>query len=497
MQLNKKYILSKDFTAKDISVGPLDDMPEKVIQFGEGNFLRAFVDWQLNELNTKGLFNGKVVLVQPLASGMVNTINEQDGLYTLLLRGLKNGEQIEKTEIITSISRGLNPYADWNGFLLCAANPDLRYVVSNTTEAGIAYNKSAFPIDECPATFPAKVTAFLYERFKIFSGDKNKGMIFLACELIENNGSTLKKYVIQHAQDWNLGAEFINWIEQDNYFCNTLVDRIVPGYPKDEIEDITKKLGYEDKVIVAAEIFHLWVIQGDDKIKDELPFAKAGLNVVWTNDIQQYRTLKVRILNGAHTTLTIPSFLAGNNTVKESVDDSIAGKFVHEAIFSEILPVLNFPDEMKIAFAKNIIERFQNPFIKHYLLSISLNSVSKYKVRVLPTLLEYVKANNRLPKVLTFSLAALILFYKNQYSTVDKIQLREYQINDDPDVISFFKGLGNEKDCRTIITKTLSNVSFWGTDLNQVDKMTDKVIAYYKSISIVGMREAITELLKQ
>jgi tagaturonate reductase len=496
MQLNKKYISSNNLTTKNISVGPLEDMPEKVIQFGEGNFLRAFVDWQFNEANTKGLFNGKIVLVQPLAQGMVYTINQQDGLYTLLLRGLQNGKQIEKTEIITSISRGLNPYEDWKGFLECAANPDLRYIVSNTTEAGIAYTKLPFP-EECPATFPAKVTAFLYERFKKFNGDANKGMIILACELIENNGSTLKKYVLQHAEDWKLDANFINWIEKENYFCNTLVDRIVPGYPKDEIDEITQKLGYEDKVIVAAEIFHLWVIQGDERIKDELPFAKAGLNVVWTDDIQQYRTLKVRILNGAHTTLTIPSFLAGNNTVKESVDDNILGKFIDEGIFNEIVPVLNFPEQMKVEFAKNIIERFQNPFMKHYLLSIALNTVSKYKVRVLPTLLEYHKTFNHLPKVLTFSLAALIIFYKNKYSNLNRIELREYPINDDASVVDFFNELGNETDCRTIIKKTLSNVDFWDTDLTQIEGLTEKVIEFYKSISLIGMRDAIIEILKK
>jgi tagaturonate reductase len=273
------------------------------------------------------------------------------------------------------------------------------------------------------------------------------------------------------------------------------VDRIVPGFPKDEIEEITLKLGYEDKVIVAAEIFYLWVIQGDEKIKDELPFAKAGLNVVWTNDIQQYRTLKVRILNGAHTTFTIPSFLAGNNTVKESFDDSTTGQFINEGIFNEILPVLNFPDEMKVEFAKNTIERFQNPFTKHYLLSISLNSVSKYKVRVLPTLLEYHKIYNRLPKILTFSLAALIIFYKNKYSNLDKLELREYQVNDDPDVINFFKDLSNETDYRAVIKKTLSNVSFWDSDLNQIKGLTEKVVEFYKSISIAGMRNAIMEIL--
>ena len=472
-------------------------MPEKVIQFGEGNFLRAFVDWQFNELNKNGLFNGKIVVVQPLPDGMIETINEQDGLYTLLLRGLNCGKSVEKTEIITSINRGINPYLDWRGFLKCAANTNLRYVVSNTTEAGIAYIKSSFPRDECPSTFPAKVTAFLYERFKLFNGETGKGMIFLPCELINNNGSTLKEYVFKHAEDWNLGAGFKNWMEKENYFCNTLVDRIVPGYPKDEHDKITDRLGYEDKIIVAAELFHLWVIQGDENIKDEIPFADAGLNVIWTDDIQPYRTLKVRILNGAHTTLTIPSFLAGNDTVKESVDDKIIGKFIEEAIFKEILPVLNFPDKMKEEYAKNTIERFQNPFIYHYLISISLNSVSKYKVRVLPTVLEYYKIYKRLPEVLIFSFAALIIFYKQLKSNNDEIKLREHRVNDDPNVITFFNNLSKENNYEAVIKMTLSNVSFWETDLNQIEGITEKVTGYYELINKVGMQNAILQLLKK
>jgi tagaturonate reductase len=497
IRLNKKYLTSGNFSANNISVGPIESLPEKVIQFGEGNFLRAFVDWQFNELNKKGLFNGKIVVVQPLPDGMIKTINEQDGLYTLLLRGLNRGKPIEMTEIITSISRGINPYIDWKGFLKCAANNDLRYVVSNTTEAGITYNKESFAHDECPSTFPAKITAFLYERFKLFNGKPGKGMIFLPCELINNNGNTLKEYVIKHAEDWDLGAEFNNWIEKENYFCNTLVDRIVPGYPKDEIDNITEKLGYEDKIIVAAEIFHLWVIQGNKNIRDEIPFAEAGLNVVWTNDIQPYRTLKVRILNGAHTTLTIPSFLSGNDTVKESVEDSIIGKYIKEGIFNEILPVLNFPEKMKDEYAKNTLERFQNPFIYHYLISISLNSVSKYKVRVLPTVLEYYKTYKRLPEVLIFSLAALIIFYKHQKSNNDEIKLREHRLNDDQEVINFFSDLRNEYNYEEVVKLTLSNVKFWDTDLNQIEGITEKVTGYYHSISIQGMRNAIMQLIKK
>ncbi len=494
MYLNKKFLETNRDKLKDISIGNMEEMPERVIQFGEGNFLRAFVDWQFDQLNKKGLFSGKVVIVQPLHEGMINAINEQNGLYTLLMRGIKNGEQIEKTEIITSVSRGINPYSGWDEYLKCASNPELRFMVSNTTEAGIAYVKTPLPKEECPASFPAKATAFLYERFKKFNGSDEKGMIIIPCELIENNGTTLKRYILQHAADWNLEKEFSEWIEENNFFYNTLVDRIVPGFPKDEIEAITKKLGYEDKIIVSAEIFHLWVIQGNEIAKNELPFTDAGLNVVWTDDITPYRTLKVRILNGAHTMLTIPSYLAGNNTVRESIEDEVAGGFLKEGLFNEILPTLEFPYDKKLKYAEEIIERFLNPFIKHYLLSITLNSISKFKVRVLPSLLRYFEINNIVPDVLTFSLAALITFYRGQCADGSETK-KDYPVNDDVEVIKFFNELKNQNDCDKIVTSVLANKNFWDEDLNRIEGLKDGVAFYYKLIGRLGMKPAISELL--
>ncbi|MHB1688364.1 MAG: tagaturonate reductase [Ignavibacteriaceae bacterium] len=496
MQLNRQFIKSNKNLLNNIAIGPLEDMPERIIQFGEGNFLRAFVDWHFNEVNKQGLFNGKVVVVQPLKEGMIDAINNQDGLYTLLLRGIHNGKQIENTEIITSISRGINPYSDWKVFLDCAANHDLRFMVSNTTEAGIAYTKIPFPGNECSVSFPAKVTAFLYERYKKFNGAKDKGMIIIPCELIEDNGDTLHKYILQHAEDWNLENNFIQWIEENNYFFNTLVDRIVPGYPKDEIETLTKRLGYEDKIIVSAEIFHLWVIQGNKIASEELPFVKAGLNVVWTDDIKPYRNLKVRILNGAHTMFTIPSFLSGNDTVQESVEDEVVGDYIEQGLFNEIIPTLNFPEEKKLQFAQEIIERFQNPYIKHYLLSITLNSISKFKVRVLPSLLEYYEMNKQAPEALSFSLAALISFYRG-YCSNNSLNgsSRKFILNDDAGVIKFFNSLKNQNDCDEVVKAVLANESFWNFDLNKINGLTDIVSYYYKSIGSLGMKPAIEELL--
>lgn len=500
MRLNRNTLDIYRETMNNISVGPLNDMPEKVIQFGEGNFLRAFVDWHFNELNKKGLFNGKIVIVQPLKEGMVNILNEQNGLYTLLLRGLQNGKEIEKTEIITSVSRGINPYSEWNEYLKCARNPDLRYIVSNTTEAGIVYVKTDKPETQCPESFPAKVTSLLYERYKHFSGDRGKGMMIIPCELIENNGSVLKECILKHSEDWKLETGFIQWIETSNYFNNTLVDRIVPGYPRDEIAEITERIKYEDRILVSAEIFHLWVIQGNRKIQDELPFPQAGLNVVWADDITPFRSLKVRILNGSHTMITIPSYLAGKRTVKESIEDEITGELLKEGLFSEIIPTLDFAEDKKIEFANSVIERFLNPFIKHYLQSITLNSISKFKVRVLPSLLKYYELNNELPAILTFSLAALIVFYKGYNGSDGKENGawngEKYTVQDDEKILEYFSELNSFQDAGTfeMISNILSKKYLWDSDLNDIPGLADCVANYYVSINQIGMKSAIEEL---
>jgi tagaturonate reductase len=495
MRLNRQFLESRISELGEINTGPVDKLPEKVIQFGEGNFLRAFVDWQFNELNKKGLFNGRIVVVQPLKNGMIDTLNEQDGLYTLLLRGIQKGEEVEKKEIITSVSRGINPYNDWEEFLKCASNPDLRCMVSNTTEAGIEYVQTPFPENHCPDSFPAKVTAFLYRRFKEFSGAEDRGMIMIPCELIENNGDELKSCVLKHASDWELEEDFIRWLENDNHFFSTLVDRIVPGYPKDEIERITEEIGYEDRMLVSAEIFHLWVIKGDKRVNGELPFEKAGLNVVWTDDITPYRTLKVRILNGSHTMFTIPSFLAGNDTVMESVENEITGAFIKEGLFNEIMPTLDFPEEKKREFAEAVIERFKNPFIKHYLLSITLNSVSKFRVRVLPSLMKYYELNNNVPAVLSFSLAALVAFYKNAVGEKTNGNRKDYNLKDSPDVIEFFEDYKNGVSAEIMAEAVLKNQSFWGTDLTEVEGLKEKVAVEFSEILNLGAKDAMTKLI--
>jgi tagaturonate reductase len=445
---------------------------EKILQFGEGNFLRAFVDLMIDRLNEAGFYRGSFVVVQPIERGMVDKLNEQDGLYTIILRGLDRGREVDTRRIITSISRGINPYADFDAYIACAANPDLRFVVSNTTEAGIVHDPNDKLTDKPQASFPAKVTAFLYERFKAFGGDRAKGLVFIPCELIDNNGAELRRIVLQYADEWRLGAEFTDWVETANYFTNTLVDRIVTGYPKDEAESLWSRLGYRDELITAAEIFHHWVIEypkmpNAEGLAQELPFARAGFNVLWTDDVTPYKTRKVRILNGAHTASVLAAYLAGKRTVGEMMDDEWFNKFIHDTLYEEIIPTIEgyLPyDELK-SFADSVFDRFRNPYIKHYLFSIALNSVSKFKARVLPSVIEYMNMRGVPPKNLTLSFAALIAFYKGG---------NDYQPQDDADVLEFFDKVWSEWDgsddgLKALTVKVCANDRLWGTDLTTLD----------------------------
>lgn len=410
---------------------------ETVIQFGEGGFLRAFCDWMIDAMNKQGLYSGNIVVVQPIEKGMCEMLESQDCIYTHIIRGIVDGkEKVEKT-VIDSISRTVNPYTDYKAYLDLAKNPDFRFVISNTTEAGISYEKEEMLTDRIQKSFPAKVTVLLYERFK----QGLDGFVFLPCELIDKNGSTLKKIVLQYADDWNLGEDFKKFVEEKNYFMNTLVDRIVTGYPRGENID----LGYEDNMLDTSEYFHLWVIEGEKSFEDEFPLKKAGLNVIWTNDMSNYRTRKVRILNGTHSSTVAYAMLEGFETVKDCMDDEKMSAFIKKSIFEEIIPTLDLPKEELLEFANAVLDRFKNPYIKHLWSSISLNLVSKFKVRVLPSILEHIKRLNKVPENLVFSLYCLIKLYKEGKGT------------DDSDVIEFIKN----NDIKAI----LANEKFWDCDL--------------------------------
>lgn len=411
---------------------------ERVIQFGEGGFLRGFVDWILQILNEETDFNGSAVVVQPIEQGMCDMLQKQDCVYTHIMRGLRDGKPSVDKKIIDVISRTVKPYDDYDAYLRLAENPDFRFIVSNTTESGIEYVEEDRPDDTPPKSFPAKLTALLQKRFELGLS----GFIFMPCELIDKNGENLKKCILKYADNWDLGEEFKDWIETENIFCNTLVDRIVTGYPKGENID----LGYEDNMLNTSELFHLWVIEGPRSILKELPFDKTKLNIIITDNLEMYRTRKVRILNGAHTSMIPYAMLEGIETVKECMENDKIRSFVNKCVFEEIIPTLDLPKEDLIDYANNVFERFNNPYIRHLCASISLNSVSKFKVRVLPSILEYIKRTGKTPQNLIFALAKLIEFYKNGTP------------NDDPEIISFMK----EKSVKEI----LANEKFWDTDLS-------------------------------
>lgn len=413
-------------------------MKEKVIQFGEGGFLRGFVDWMLQQVNEQTEFSGKVVVVQPIASGMCDMLTAQNCVYTHICRGVE-GVDVRQIQVI---SRCVKPYEDFEAYLQLAENPDFRFIISNTTEAGICFSDQDSIHDRPAKTFPAKLTQLLKRRFDLGLS----GFIFLPCELIDRNGDNLKKCILQYADLWNLGEAFKHWIETENIFCCTLVDRINTGYPKEE----AAALGYEDNLLNTSEYFHLWVIEGYNNLNQEIPFDRCGLNVILTDNLEMYRTRKVRILNGAHTCLVPYGLLSGFDTVKSCMDDEKMLAHIKACVFDEIIPTLDLPREELVSYAEDVLKRFANPYIRHYLSSIALNSVSKFKVRVLPSITEYIRRFGKMPKTLLFSFAKLIAFYRTDMP------------NDDPDVMAFMKS--------ATLGQILSNTQLWGEDLSYLEE---------------------------
>lgn len=473
----------------------LKDAPERVLQFGEGNFLRAFVDCFIDQMNEKAGFDGKVVLVQPIAPGLAKLINDQEGLYTLFLRGQENQEAVNRKRVISCVSRCLNPYEEYQAVLDCAKNPDLRFLVSNTTEAGIVFDPACKADDAPPSSFPGKLTAFLYERFQLGL----PGFIILSCELIDHNGEELKKCVKQYVDLWGLGEAFAKWVETENTFCSTLVDRIVTGYPRSEAQDICQELGYQDNLLDTGEVFGLWVIEGPQSIKDELPFEKAKLPILVVDDHTPYKQRKVRILNGAHTSMVLGAYLAGQDIVRSCMEDSVIHGFMNKTIYDEIIPTLDLPKNELTDFAAAVTERFQNPYIDHSLLSISLNSTSKWKARVMPSLLEYEKRTGSLPKCLTFSFAAYVAFYHNgkekgENCLVGKRGENTYEIKDDPWVLDFYYDHRNDDEA-DIARAVVNNERMWGPQLAALPGFEDAVAQALMRIKAVGVYRAMEECL--
>ncbi len=421
---------------------------EKVIQFGEGGFLRGFVDWMIQVTNEVTDFNASVVVVQPIENGMCDKLEEQNCVYTHVMRGMKNGVPTVEKKVIDSLSRTVQPYKDFGAYLALAENPDFRFIVSNTTESGIVFVDTDKMEDAPRVSFPAKVTVLLKKRFDLGL----PGFIFLPCELIDKNGAALCRCIVEYAKLWGLGDDFINWVQNENIFCNTLVDRIVTGYPKGEKLD----LDFEDNMVNTSELFHLWVIEGPQEITKEFPFDKTDLNIIVTDNLAKYRTRKVRILNGSHTSMIPYAMLCGLETVGDCLKDEKMSAFLKSCIFEEIIPTLDLPEEELLDYANNVLERFQNPFIRHLCSSIVLNSVSKFKVRVLPSLLEYKARKGTLPENLVFSLAKLIEFYKVGTP------------NDDKDVMDYMKNAS--------IGEILANKGLWDEDLSFLEGEITKYV---------------------
>ncbi|MFL6557524.1 MAG: tagaturonate reductase [Bacillus sp. (in: firmicutes)] len=469
--------------------------PEKVLQFGEGNFLRGFIDWQFQVLNEKTDFNGSVVVVQPRGNNKIERLNKQDGLFTLYLQGIKDGQLVNQHQVIESISRGINLFTDYPEYIKLAGTEDLRFIVSNTTEAGIVFDPTDQLDDRPQKSFPGKLTAFLYHRFNAFAGDENRGCIIIPCELIERNGEVLREIVLQYASFWNLEEDFIEWVKNANTFCSSLVDRIVPGFPTDSYKEKTDQLGYEDALMVVGEPYHLWVIEGPEWIKDELKVEGTGLNTLIVDDLTPYRVRKVRILNGVHTAMTPVAYLYGLSTVEDSVNNEEIGRFIREMIEKEIIPTLEGPKTELVSFADDVINRYANPYIKHYLMSIALNSISKFQTRNLPSLFDHVEKYHSLPKRIVFSLSSMLYFYRGKRGN-DLIELQ-----DDPVNVQFFKTHWEKFEQHELTMKELVNIilaekRLWGMDLTLIPNLDSTVCTNLLTIYDMGVKEALKELFE-
>lgn len=463
MENQIKQKLNREFN------GSQEKLPIKIVQFGGGNFMRGFTDYIIDQLNKKAGFNAGIVNVQPTQGGSVHKLEEQDNLYTLFTRGIKKGEIIDEKQVISSIQKSINPYTQYDEFLALAKEEELEFIFSNTTETGIAYDETEDQYSGPHKNFPAKVTVLLYERFKHFKGAPEKGLRIIPCELIEDNAFVLKDIIIQYTRLWNLKEDFAQWIEQSNYFHNTLVDRIVPGYPRDDAESYEEQLDYEDQMMVVSEVFLLFVIQDAKNLKERIPFDQINEQILVVDDIQPYRLRKVRILNGGHTLMLAPALLSGKETVKESIDNPFIGKFLREAVFNEVNPTLGLDENELKDFAEEVFDRFRNPFIKHHLASIALYFVSKFKVRILPSLLGHVEINQKLPLNLTFSLASLIRFYQGSFNG------ETLPLNDEEAIINRFKDIWTTNDYEKVTALALSEIAFWDTDLTQVKGLKEAV----------------------
>jgi len=490
--------LLADTAFRSRSVHPLPepsllDLPEKVVQFGTGSFLRAFADAFIDTANRAGVFGGRVVMVGSTGSGRTDTLAEQGGLYTLRLQGLENGVPVESFTVIASVSRALSAAEDWPAVLACAHNPAIELVISNTTEVGIAYDPDDRPGPAAPRSFPGKLTAFLFERARAFDFDPAQGVVVLPCELIERNGGTLKGIVLRLAAEWGLGEQFAGWVEHAVPFCDTLVDRIAPGVPRgDDLAALETRLGYRDALLTSAEVYRQWAIQAPADVRPRLGFAGADPGVVLTDDITPYRERKVRILNGGHSVSVPVAFLAGRTTVIEMMDDPALRAFVEGVIQEEIVPSLDVPEAE--AFARDVIDRFSNPYLRHRLIDITFQSTSKWRMRLVPSIQRYYAKFGRPPRRIAFGFAAYLRFMRatsvRDGKYFGEMNGVEYPINDDQ--AAFFHALWRDApDVETLVRQAAGHEAFWDLDLNQFEGFSRTVTGYLSSIEEIGCAPAL------
>lgn len=480
---------------------PKSVAPERIIQFGEGNFLRCFVDWIVYRMNRKTDFNSSVVVVQPIEKGMVDWLNGQDCLYHVNLQGRLNGEVVNSLTRIDCISRALNPYTQNQAFMALADQPEVRFVISNTTEAGITFDPSCKLLDAPASSYPGKLTQLLYRRFQTFKGDKTKGLIIMPCELIFLNGHHLKECIYKYIELWkdDFGkdyAKFKEWFTKYCYVCATLVDRIVPGFPRKDITKIQKQICYEDNLVVQGEAFHLWVIEKPENmsiaaLKKEFPAEKAGLNVLIAPSEKPYHERKVTLLNGPHTVLSPVAYLSGINIVRDACNHPVVGKYIHKVQFEELMQTLNLPMDELQKFAADVLERFNNPYVDHQVTSIMLNSFPKYETRDLPGVKTYLERKGELPKGLVFGLAAIITYYKGG----NRFDGAEIVPNDAPEIMQLLKDLWATDDTQRVAEGVLAAEFIWHENLNNIPGMTQLVKEYLDKIQAEGMLNAVKSIL--
>ena len=480
---------------------PKSVMPERVIQFGEGNFLRAFVDWILWNMNQRTDFNGSVVVVQPIERGMVDWLNGQDCLYHVNLQGRENGQPVNTLDRIDVISRALNPYTQTDAFLALADQPEIRFVISNTTEAGIAFDPACQLTDRPASSYPGKLVQLLYRRYKTFNGAADKGLIIMPCELIFLNGHHLKECIFQYIEHWKeaLGADyagFKDWFTNSCYVCATLVDRIVPGFPRKDIKDIQEKVSYADNLVVQAEIFHLWVIERPENmsceaLRKEFPAEKAGLHVLIAESEKPYHERKVTLLNGPHTVLSPVAFLSGVDIVRDACNHPVISRYIHKVQFDELMQTLNLPMDELEKFATDVLERFNNPFVDHQVTSIMLNSFPKFCARDLPGVKTFLERKGKLPEGLVFGLAAIITYYKGG----KRDDGTPIVPNDAQEIMDSLTQLWATGDTTAVAKGVLADQSIWGEDLNLIPGLTDLVVKYLNDIQEKGMLKAVESIL--